>query len=435
MTFMPHFKTTEELNACQLEGLKWTVGHAYSRSSFYRKKLDRAGVTPDEIQSLDDLRKLPCTTAQDLREGYPFPLLCVPFGEVVRVHASSGTTGKRKVLCYTRNDIDNWADMFARCYEMAGLTREDRVQIAVGYGLWTAGAGFQLGCERFGAMSVPVGPGNRDMHCELMVDLQSTVFCCTASMGLLMAEEVHRRGLVDKIAVRKVIFGAERHSAAMRKKIEAYFGVEETFDIPGLTELYGPGAGLECGKHEGIHYWADYYILEILDPDTLEPLPPGETGEMVVTTLRKEACPLIRYRTRDLTHLKPQPCSCGSVLPMHGPLLGRTDDMFIIRGVNVYPGQIDHLLSEEGHTGSEYQVVLRRQDGRDHMMIRVERAEGRASSEDGAIAAGLEDALRRRLLVRAGVELVTYGTLPRTERKSKRVFDERDASILSGPRT
>jgi phenylacetate-CoA ligase len=311
---------------------------------------------------------------------------------------------------------------------MAGLTRKDRVQIAVGYGLWTAGVGFQLGCERFGAMTVPVGPASRDMHCELMVDLQSTVFCCTASMGLLMAEEIHRRNLGDKVFLRKVIFGAERHSAAMRRKIEEYFGVEECFDIPGLTELYGPGTGLECQKHEGIHYWADYYILEIIDPDTLEPAPPGETGEMVVTTLRKEAAPLIRYRTRDLTHLKPEPCSCGSVLPMHGPLLGRTDDMFIVRGVNIYPGQIDDILSREDKVGSEYQVILTRRDGQDYMTIRVERAESVSLSEDELIISRLEDTVRGHLFVRCNVELVDYGTLPRTERKSKRVFDEREDS-------
>jgi len=428
MTFMPDFHSKEELEAYQLQGLKWTVAHAYGGSSFYRNKLDEAGVQPDDVRAYDDLQRLPFTTAQDLRADYPFPLLSVPLEKVVRIHSSSGTTGKRKVLCYTQKDLHDWADMFARCYEMAGLTREDRVQIAVGYGLWTAGVGFQLGCERFGAMAVPVGPGNRDMHCEVMVDLQSTVFCCTASMGLLMAEELHRRGLSDKIALKKVIFGAERHSTAMRQKIEEYFGVEGSFDIPGLTELYGPGSGLECEKHEGIHFWADYYILEIIDPETLEPLPPGETGEMVVTTLRKEATPLIRYRTRDLTHLIPEPCSCGSVLPMHGPLLGRTDDMFIIRGVNIYPGQIDHLLSEEDKVGSEYQVRLTRRDGLDYMMIRLERAEATDSSEDDAIAARLEDAIRRHLLVRGRVELVDYGTLPRTERKSKRVFDERGHS-------
>ena len=425
MTFMPSFKTEDELKAHQLEGLRWTVNHAYQGSSFYRSKMDEAGIRPQDIRSYDDLKRLPFTSARDLRTDYPFPLLSVPFEKVVRIHASSGTTGKKKVLCYTRKDLDDWANMFARCYEMAGLTRKDRVQIAVGYGLWTAGVGFQLGCERFGAMAVPVGPGNRDMHCEVMVDLKSTVFCCTASMGLLMAEEIQRRNLADKIAINKVIFGAERHSAAMRKQIEEYFGIEESFDIPGLTELYGPGTGLECQKHEGVHYWADYYILEIIDPKTLEPLPPGETGEMVVTTLCKEATPLIRYRTRDLTHLKPEPCSCGSVLPMHGPLLGRTDDMFIIRGVNIYPGQIDDLLSQEDRVGSEYQVLLTRRDGKDYMTIRAERSETTRSSEDGAITTQLEDAIRRNILVRGKVELVDYGSLPRTERKSKRVFDER----------
>ncbi len=428
MTFMPKFRTKDELGAHQLEGLKWTVNHAYHGSPFYKRRMDEAAIRPDEIQSLDDLAKLPFTTAQDLQEEYPFPFLSVPFEKVVRVHASSGTTGKRKILCYTQKDIDDWANMFARCYEIAGLTRKDRVQIAVGYGLWTAGVGFQLGCERFGAMAVPVGPGNRQMHIEAMVDLQTTVFCCTASMGLLMAEEIHRRNVVDKVAVTKVIFGAERHSTAMRKQIEEYFGIEESYDIPGLTELYGPGTGLECKRREGIHYWADYYILEIVDPATLKPLAAGQTGEMVVTTLRKEAAPLIRYRTRDLTHLHSAPCSCGSLLPLHGPLLGRTDDMFIIRGVNIYPGQIDDLLSEEARVGSEYQVILRRREGQDHMTIRVERGEGANTFEDEAIAAKLEDAIRRHLLVRGRVELVDYGTLPRTERKSKRVLDERNSA-------
>ncbi len=425
-SFMPTAKTSEELGKLQLQGLKWTVDHAYNGSSFYRNKMDQAGIGPEDIQSLDDLERLPFTTAQDLREGYPFPLLSVAVEDVVRIHASSGTTGKRKVLCYTRKDIDDWADMFARCYEMAGLNRKDRVQVAVGYGLWTAGVGFQLGCERFGAMAVPIGPGNRDMHLEAMVDLQTTVFCCTASMGLLMAEEVHRRNLTDKISIRKVIFGAERHSATMRKKIEQYFGIEQSFDIPGLTELYGPGTGLECERHEGVHYWADYYILEIIDPETLQPVGPGKTGEMVVTTLRKQGAPLIRYRTRDLTHLKPEPCSCGSVLPMHGPLLGRTDDMFIIRGVNIYPGQIDRLLSQEAEVGSEYQVILTRRQGVDYITIRVERGEFTNPSEDDKITARLEDTIRQQLLVRGSLELADYGTLPRTGRKSQRVFDERD---------
>jgi phenylacetate-CoA ligase len=425
-TFMPDFKSEAELERFQIDGLKWTVKHAWAGSPFYRRRMQEAAVGPEEIKTLEDLRRLPFTSADDLRQGYPFPLLSVPFEKVVRIHASSGTTGKRKVLCYTEKDLWDWADMFARCYEMAGLSREDRVQIAVGYGLWTAGAGFQLGCERFGAMAVPVGPGNLDMHLEIMADLQTTVFCCTASMGLLMAEEVKRRGLRDRICLRKVIFGAERHSEAMRRNMKENLGAEDTYDIPGLTELYGPGTGLECGAHEGIHYWADYYILEIINPETLEPASPGETGEMVVTTLRKEGAPLIRYRTRDLTRLIPGRCACGRILPRHDKILGRSDDMFIIRGVNIYPGQIDHLLSGEPGVGSEFQVILERgRDGKDYMTLKVERAENADPLEDKNLSARLEHQLSHKILVSGKVEVVPFQSLPRTERKSKRVFDNR----------
>ena len=237
--------------------------------------------------------------------GTPFPLRSVPFDRIVRIHASTGTTGKRKVLCYTQKDVDDWAHFFARCYEMAALDQKDRVQIAVGYGVWTAGVGFQLGCERYGAMAIPAGPGNLDMQCQFLVDLETTVLCCTASMGLLVAEEVRRRNLRDKIKLKKMIFGSERSSEAMRNRILELLDLEHLFDIPGLTELYGPGTGLDCVHHTGIHYWADYYILEIIDPETLEPVAEGEIGEMVVTTLRKEGAPLIRYRTRDLTRMGP----------------------------------------------------------------------------------------------------------------------------------
>jgi phenylacetate-CoA ligase len=344
-TFMPSFKDIEELEAHQLKGLEWTVNHTFEGSSFYRRKLEQAGVRPEDIKNLDDIQKLPFTTVDDLREGYPFPLLSVPESRVVRIHASSGTTGKRKVLAYSQKDIDDWINFFARCYEMAGLTVEDRVQIAVGYGIWSAGFGFQLGCEKFGAMALPIGPGNVDMQCQFLVDLQSTVMCCTASMGLLMAEEVNRRNLKDKISLKKMIFGSERCSDAMRKRIKELLGLEDMFDIPGMTELYGPGTGLDCPKHEGIHYWADYYILEIIDPATLQPVLSGEIGEMVVTTLSKEAAPLIRYRTRDLTRAIDHPCSCGNILPMHDRILGRSDDMFIFRAVNIYPGQIDERIT------------------------------------------------------------------------------------------
>ena len=277
-TFMPSFKTEDELKAHQLAGLKWTVRHAYEGSSFYRAHLDAAGVAPDDIRSLDDLQKLPLTTGEDLRDGYPFAFRSVPFEQIVRIHASSGTTGKRKILCYTDKDVDDWRHFFARAYEMAGVTPLDRVQIAVGYGVWTAGVGFQAGAEALGAMALPVGPGNVDLHCEFLVDLQSTVLCCTASMGLLMAEEVDKRGLADKINLKKVIYGSERSSVSMRRKISELFGGVELFDIPGMTELYGPGTGIECPDHDCIHYWADYYILEILDPETLTPVARRRVG-------------------------------------------------------------------------------------------------------------------------------------------------------------
>ncbi len=427
-TFMPAFQSRAELEAHQLKGLQWTLKHAFAGSAFYRQKLDVAGVHPDHIQTLDDIRKLPFTTADDLREGYPFPLLSVPESEVVRIHASTGTTGKRKILAYTQKDLDDWIHFFARCYEMAGLSQTDRVQIAVGYGIWTAGAGFQLGCEKFGAMVIPLGPGNIDMQCQFLVDLKSTVMCCTSSMALLMAEEIRRRNLKDKIALQKIIFGSERSSDAMCERIRDMIGLKDMFDIPGMTELYGPGTGLECAQHEGIHYWADYYILEILDPDTLQPVSAGEIGEMVVTTLAKEAAPLIRYRTRDLTRLIDHPCSCGNVLPMHDRILGRSDDMFIFRAVNVYPGQIDQILSAVSGIGSEYQILLdRKEDGRDYMTVRVEGAEGFEASQNGAIAEQISGEIKKQLMVSSQVEIVAYGSLPRSERKSKRLFDNRQA--------
>ena len=427
-TFMPKIRTERELKRHQLEGLQWTATHVYKNSEFYRNRFDEAGVKPKHIKSLKDISKLPFTTAKDLQEGYPFPLRSIPFEKIVRIHASSGTTGKRKVLCYTHRDINDWANMFARCYEMAGLTTKDRVQIAVGYGVWTAGAGFQLGCERFGALAIPIGPGNIDMQCQFLEDFQSTVLCSTASMGVLMAEEVEKRGLRNKIALRKLIMGSERSSDAQRKKMKELLGVDHVFDIPGLTELYGPGTGLDCIYHKGIHYWADYYILELLDPETLQPVPAGETGEMVITTLRKEAAPLIRYRTRDLTKLIPKRCSCGSILPMHDRLLGRSDDMFIIRAVNIYPGQIDHILSSIKGVGSEYQIHLdRKEDGKDYMTIKVERMEGGNPGEDPTLASTIEEEIKKQILVSGKAEVVHYGTLPRSERKSKRVFDHREA--------
>lgn len=425
-SYMPVFENQQDLKNHQLKGLQWTVNHAYSGSPFYRAKLAAAGIRPDSISALDDIRRLPFTTADDLSKGYPLPLLSVPEADIVRIHASSGTTGKKKILAYTQKDIDDWTHFFARCYEMAGLTRMDRVQIAVGYGVWTAGVGFQLGCEEFGALAIPVGPGNVDMQCQFLVDLQSTVMCCTASMGLLMAEEISRRGLKDKIALKKMIFGSERSSDAMRARIKELLGLADMFDITGMTELYGPGTGLDCTRHEGIHYWADYYILEILDPESLTPVLPGEPGEMVITTIAKEAAPLIRYRTRDLTRSIDKPCSCGSVLPMHDRILGRSDDMFIFRAVNIYPGQIDEVLSAIPAISCEYQVILdRRNDGKEYMTLKVECAADENRTSYAAISKTVAESVKSSMLISSEVEVVGYGALPRSERKSKRFFDNR----------
>ncbi len=426
--FLPQL-SADQLAARQLEGLQWTVAHAYGNSPFYQKKFNDAGLEPGDVTSLDDLTRLPFTTVEDLRDGYPLPLLSVPESEVVRIHASSGTTGKRKVLAYTQRDIDTWKHMFARCYELAGLSTRDRVQIAVGYGLWTAGVGFQLGCENFGAMALPLGPGNIDLQLAILTDLEATCLCSTASMALLLGEEVEKRGLRNKLKLRTCIFGAETHSTRMRRTFEDRLGLESSYDISGLTELYGPGAGLECAAHQGLHYWADYYIMELIDPETLKPVPMGEIGEIVVTTLCKEAAPLVRYRTRDLTRFLPGDCPCGLNLPRHDRILGRSDDMIIYRGVNIYPGQIANVLGKFPELSSEYRVMLRRHNGLDVMRVEVERSQDATDAtpeQEAELVQAVGRTMHKQLLARADVELLNYGTLPRTQGKSKRVVDERE---------
>ena len=423
--FFPN-STPEELAEQQVQGLQWTLRHAFSGNAFYRQHLQQAGVQPGDVSSLEDLHRLPFTTVDDLRQEYPLPLLSVPEEEVVRIHASSGTTGKRKVLAYTRQDVQTWKVMMARCMELAGLTPRDRVQIAVGYGLWTAGVGFQLGCEHFGAMALPLGPGNLEIQLQFLTDMNSTCLCSTASMALLLAEEVEKYGLQDKVALRTIIFGAEPHTPKMRQRVEEVFQLEHCFDIPGLTELYGPGTGLECAEHQGLHYWADTFILEIIDPQTLQPVPPGEVGEMVVTTLCKEAAPLIRYRTRDLTRLIPGECPCGLGLPRHDRILGRSDDMIIFRVVNIYPGQIAEVLNGFSELSSEYQIVLDRAAGADRMVLKVERKPDARSDLDVGLAKNISASLRKHLLVRGEVSVVDPGELPRTFAKTKRVLDQRN---------
>ncbi|MDQ7032030.1 MAG: phenylacetate--CoA ligase [Desulfonauticus sp.] len=420
--FIPEL-TEEETIDLQLNGLRWTIHHASKGCPQYRKKLKEAGVNPEDIKTLKDLQYLPFTTVDDLREGYPFPLLAVSESEVVRVHTSSGTTGKRKVLAYTKKDINIWKTMLARCFELAGLSTLDRVQIAVGYGLWTAGAGFQLGCEHFGAMALPVGPGNLELQLQILTDLKATCLCSTASMALLLAEQVNQHNLKNKIALKKAIFGAEPHTPKMRQYIEDALGLEDSFDIPGLTELYGPGTGLECQAHTGIHYWADIFIIEIIDPNTLKPVEEGQVGEMVVTTLCKEAVPLIRYRTRDLTRLIPGKCACGLNLPRHDKIFGRSDDMFIFRGVNIYPSQLVNILEQFPELSSEYQIQLTRNQGLDQMTLKVEIKKDTKIPEH--LSKAIEQQIKSKILVSCKVEILSHGELPRSFGKSKRIIDHR----------
>lgn len=400
-------------------GVRWTVAHAFQGSPWWRTHLEAAGVDPGSVTGVADLARLPFTTKADLRASYPLGWAAVPPAALVRVHASSGTTGKRTVCAYTARDLDDWTEQFARCFATAGVTDEDVVQIMVGYGMWTAGAGFQAGAERLGAFAVPTGPGNLDLQLEMATDLRSTVLCATSSFALLFAETVEARGLAGSLAVRTGVFGSERWGPRMRSRIESLLGLE-AFDIYGLTELYGPGVGIECPVHEGFHYWSDYYVVEIVDPlgDALRP--PGEEGEIVVTTLRKEGMPLIRYRTRDLSRLYLDACPCGSPFPRLASLTGRTDDMVKVRGVAVFPSQVEAVLARVDGVGSEYELHVHRDAGRgDAMLLRVE------ADERPGLRERLVRDLREGLSVRPDVEVVPFGSLPRSERKTQRVHDHR----------
>lgn len=394
----------------------------YDNSPFYRRKLDEAGVDPGAVITMQDLERIPFTTKSELRTGYPLGLMAVPEEKVVRIHSSSGTTGKPVVVPYTANDVSHWAEMMARCLSMIGVTSMDRVQVTPGYGLWTAGIGFQAGVERLGAMTIPTGPGNTDKQLEMLLDLGATVLIGTSSYGLLLAEEVSRRGLRGRIKLRRGIFGSERWGDKMRERIEELLGIE-TFDIYGLTEVYGPGIGIDCPEHRGIHYWHDYLLFEIIDPVTGRQLPAGEEGELVISTLSKEGMPLLRYRTHDITSIIPGLCRCGSPYPMIGRVLGRTDDMIKIKGVNIYPGQVDHVLRATEGAGSEYQIILTRDRGKDGILVKVEGDGSKAFSE---VAELCRRNIKSRIGILADVNVVPRGTLPRSEKKSRRVFDQRE---------
>ncbi len=417
-------KSRDEMLAVQGKGLLWTVKHAYDNCPFYQKKLDDAGISPGDIHGLDDLTRLPFTEKEELKDAYPFGLMSVPEKDIVRIHASSGTTGKKTVAYYTQKDLDDWAEMMARCWHFAGVTPEDRVQITVGYGLWTAGAGFQAGIEKLGAMAIPVGPAGNDLQMEMLIDLEATAICCTSSYALLLAEEVNKKGIKDKIKLRVGVIGSERWGDKMRARIEELLEIE-TFDIIGMTETYGPGTGIDCNQHQGIHYWSDYFIFETIDPDTGKAVAPGEQGEMVVTTLKKEGMPLIRYRTRDITRLYAEECSCGSPFFRLDRILGRTDDMFKFRGVICFPAQIDQLISNTEGLDCEYQVILNRDQGRDSMLLRIEAEQGFCGDRND-LAQTIKNTIKAKIGISPQIEVVGCRELPRTERKTKRVFDERE---------
>jgi phenylacetate-CoA ligase len=411
--------TTTLAPSIDAAALRATIERTYAGSRFLRGRLDAANITPADITTAADLSRLPFTTKQDLRDTALTDYAAVPLSEIVRVHSSSGTTGRRTVCSYTARDVEDWTEMFARCYRFAGVGVDDRVQLAVGYGMWTAGVGFQAGAERVGAMAIPTGPGNTELQLEMMQDLQSTVLGATSSFALLLAELADKRGLCADLALRVGIFGSERWSEATRQTIESLLGIE-TFDIYGLTELWGPGAGIECGEHDGIHVWDDYFHIEIVDPQTLQPVPAGTVGEAVVTTLTKQATPLLRYRTRDLTYVYAEPCKCGSPYPRIARLIGRSDDQVKVRGVIFLPAQVETVLAEVDGCGSEFQACVDRDgDGRDTITLRVE------ADDRPGLAAELSRQLRVKIGLRIEVELVGRGELPRSERKTQRVFDRR----------
>lgn len=408
-------RMTEE----QFSLIKAQLKNLTSKKCFYQEKLKDVDV--DAINSQEDFEKLPFTWKGDLREAYPLGLQAVPDEEVVRIHSSSGTTGTPVIIPYTAQDVNDWAEMFKRCYEMAGVTNLDRVHVTPGYGLWTAGIGFQNGAERLGAMVVPMGPGNTDKQLRMMMDLKSTVLCATSSYALLLAEEIAKRGIGDKIHLKKGIIGSERWGDKMRKRIANELGVQ-LYDIYGLTEVYGPGIGMSCEHECGMHMWTDYIYFEIVDPKTGEPVPDGEVGELVLTTLKKQGAPLIRYRTHDLTRVIPGECPCGCKFPRIDTILGRTDDMVKVKGVNIFPSQIDEMLSGINGASSEYQFMIDHLEGKDICTLFVE---ANPETNKYELEREIAENFKNKIGILVNVKPVEIGELPRSEKKSTRVFDNR----------
>lgn len=407
------------ISESQLTQVNSRIQALIASGSFYGKRLQEAGISG--IHNAEEFTSLPFSEKKDLRDAYPLGLMTAPEKDIVRIHSSSGTTGAPVIIPYTAKDVDDWAIMFKRCYETAGITPMDRIQITPGYGLWTAGIGFQNGAEKLGAMVIPIGPGNTDKQLEMMQSLKSTVICATSSYALLLAEEIDKRGIKDKIHLKKGVIGSERWSQKMRERISNELGIE-LYDIYGLTEIYGPGIGINCKYETGMHYWDDYIYLEIIDPATGKNVPDGEIGEIVITTLVKEGAPLIRYRTHDLSRIIPGECECGSKFPRIDVIMGRTDDMMKIKGVNVFPSQIEEILNGFPEISSEYQIRISHLDGKDTMRIYVET---NGSVDFMNLSKRIAEKVKSRIGFTPLVKVVEIGVLPRSTKKTARVIDER----------
>ncbi len=416
-----------ELKKLQSERLVKMVSYVYHNVPYYREKMQKAGVEPGDIRGLEDIEKLPFTTYEDLNKAYPFGLAAVPKSELVRVHASSGTTGKPKIAVYTRRDIDTWSECAARCLTMAGVTRDDVIQVGYGYGLFTGGLGAHYGAEYVGALVLPMSTGNTKKLIDMMIDCGATSIACTPSYLLHVAEDLQKAGLVDKIKLKTAICGAEPWTNEMRASIEKQLGIK-AYDIYGLTEILGPGVAADCDAHAGLHIWEDHFLPEILDPATLKAVPEGQSGELVITTLTKEGMPMIRYRTKDLTSLETSKCSCGRTMARIQRFKGRTDDMLIIRGVNVFPSQVEAALLTIDGTTPHYMIVVDRIDNADTFEVQVEVDERFFSDEVSKLenlSKQINAKLREALGLNAKVSLVQPNALVHSDGKTKHVEDRR----------
>ncbi|MDO5595565.1 MAG: phenylacetate--CoA ligase [Bacillota bacterium] len=429
--YQPEIETMpqDQLRALQSERLVKQVRHVYDNVPYYRAKMDEKGVTPDDIHGIEDLHKLPFVSKADLRECYPYGLLAKPLSECVRIHSTSGTTGRRVVAFYTQHDVDLWEDCCARAIMAAGGTKDDVVHVSYGYGLFTGGAGLHGGSHKVGSLTLPMSSGNTDRQIQFMCDLGSTILCCTPSYAAFLAETINERGLRDQIKLKAGIFGAEAWSEEMRRDIESKLGIK-AYDIYGLTELSGPGVSYECSEQNGMHLCEDHFIAEIIDPDTGEVLPDGTKGELVFTSITKEAFPLLRYRTRDICVLDRTPCACGRTHVRMAKPMGRSDDMLIIRGVNVFPSQIEEVLLKVsgGDLTPNYQIIVGRENNTDTLDINVEMSEALFSDEVRSIEKIEKDIvtqLRSMLGIGAKVHLVNPKTIARSEGKAQRIIDNR----------